>query len=99
MRATRARNFIVMLVAAIVVVIAGIAWSISPLRWCAIALCIGSVLGAEMLNTAIERLADRVEPDRDPVIRDVKDIAAGGVLVVSVASAIVGLTVFWPYVF
>jgi len=60
--------------------------------------CIGAVLGAEALNSAIERLADRVQPEQDPAIHDVKDLSAGAVLVLSVATAVVGVVVLWPYV-
>jgi diacylglycerol kinase len=62
-------------------------------------LCVGTVLSAELLNTALETLADRVERAEDPAIRDTKDIAASAVLVVSVVAAVTGIVVLWPYVF
>jgi len=96
--AARDRNFLVMLAAAVVVVTVGFAYDVSNGSWAVLLVCIGAVLGAEAGNSAIERLADRVQPDQDPAIRDVKDIAAGAVLVVSVATAVVGVVVFWPYV-
>ena len=40
---------------------------------------IGLVLVAELLNTAIEALADRLHPERHPEIRVVKDVAAAAV--------------------
>jgi len=96
--AARDRNFLVMLAAAVVVVTVGFAYDVSNGSWAVLLVCIGAVLGAEAGNSAIERLADRVQPDQDPAIGDVKDIAAGAVLVVSVATAVVGVVVFWPYV-
>ena len=93
------RNFRVMLAASAVV--GGSRGGVPTCRrgtWTVLLLCIGVVLGAEVANSAIERLADAVRPERDPAIRDVKDLAAGGVLVVSVAAAAVGVVVLWPYV-
>jgi len=96
--AARDRNFRVMLAGAVVVVTVGFAYDVSSGSWAALLVCLGIVLGAEAVNTAIEQLADRVQPEQDPAIRDVKDLAAGAVLVVSVAAAVVGVVVLWPYV-
>jgi diacylglycerol kinase len=96
--ATTGRNFRLMLVAATVVVIAAIALDVSATSWAILLVCVGSVLGAEAMNTAIERLADRVDRGYDRDIGDVKDLAAGGVLLVSMLTAAVGVVVLWPYV-
>ena len=55
------------------------------------------VLAAEGFNTAIERLVDLVSPDYHPIAGDVKDIAAGAVLICAIAAAIIGIIVFLPY--
>jgi diacylglycerol kinase (ATP) len=44
------------------------------------------VLGAELINTALERVLDRLHPDHHPVVKIAKDCAAGAVLVSSVAA-------------
>ena len=57
-------------------------------------ICIGMVLTAECLNSSIEQLASFVHPQHNEVIGDIKDMAAGSVLVsvgVSVAVAIIML--------
>jgi len=46
---------------------------------------------AEMLNYAIEKLCDVVTTRKDNRIKDIKDICAGSVLVAGLALAIVGL--------
>ncbi len=92
------RNFRVMLAASVVVVAVGAAYCVDRGTWTVLLLCIALVLGSEVANSAIERLADAVQPERDPAIRDVKDIAAGGVLVMSIAAAAVGMVALWPYV-
>ena len=49
-------------------------------EWMSILLCIALVLSAEMLNSAIEKLADTVHPAYHENIKWVKDVAAGAVL-------------------
>jgi undecaprenol kinase len=48
--------------------------------WALVSLGAAAVLGAELFNTAIERLADHLHPDLHPEIRIVKDCAAAAVL-------------------
>lgn len=64
--------------------------------WIVICLCIGLVLSAEAVNSAIEALADRVSPAYDEAIKRTKDLAAGAVLLLAIASAVVGLIIFLP---
>ena len=54
----------------------------------------GLVLGLECVNTALERLCDRVCPVYDPAIGRVKDIAAGAVLAAAVCALFVALALF-----
>ena len=56
------------------------------------------VLAAEGFNTAIERLVDLVSPGFHPIAGDVKDVAAGAVLICAIAAAIVGAIIFVPYI-
>lgn len=57
-------------------------------------LCFGIMLAAELINTAFELLCNEVTEQYSERIRDVKDIAAGAVLVSAIASAVVGLMTF-----
>ncbi len=68
---------------------------LSASEWGLLVLCMGFVIAAELLNTAVERLAAVVEPKEHPQIRDVLDLAAGGVLMAALAAAIVGSLIFW----
>ena len=85
------------LIATVCVVAAGVGFSITRGEWTAIVICIGLVIAAELFNSAIERLVDLVSPQRHPVAGQVKDIAAGAVLVCALAAIVVGLIVFIPY--
>lgn len=58
-----------------------------------------AVLSAEILNTAIEKICDIIEPDYDVRIRIIKDISAGAVLLLSVTAIIVGLIIYPRYIF
>lgn len=78
-------------------VAAGFGFGITRGEWTAIVICIGLVIAAELFNSAIERLVDLVSPQRHPVAGQVKDIAAGAVLVCALAAIVVGLIVFIPY--
>ncbi|WP_221393948.1 diacylglycerol kinase family protein [Dyadobacter sp. NIV53] len=84
------------LIACVLVLIAGISLQISPTEWCTIVILIGLVWSAEAINTAIEKLADVVSPDYHRAIKDVKDLAAAGVLILAVSSVIVGGIIFIP---
>jgi diacylglycerol kinase (ATP) len=53
------------------------------------ALTIGLVLATELINTAIETLADHLHPQRHEAIRVTKDVAAAAVLVSSTVALLV----------
>lgn len=69
---------------------------VSRIEWAILLLCFGLVTSLEYANSALERLANRVTSERDPLIRDAKDMAAGAVLVASIAAAGVGLLILAP---
>ena len=54
--------------------------------WAVGVLIIALVLAAELINSAIEALADHLHPDLHGEIRAVKDMAAGGILVLNGAA-------------
>lgn len=77
--------------------IAGHIFEIQTIEWIAVIFCIGMVLAAEAINTAIERLVDLVSPHKNSLAGNIKDIAAGAVLICSIAATIIGLIIFLPY--
>ncbi|NVO84945.1 diacylglycerol kinase family protein [Hymenobacter terrestris] len=68
-------------------------------EWVAVALSVGAVWCAELLNTAIEAVVNLVSPEYHPLAGRAKDVAAGAVLVMALAALVVGLLVFGPYFF
>ena len=93
---TEEHNSWIYLLAIAVLVPICIILHLSLLEWALIAFCIGIVLIAELFNTAIERMADRITPEKDPVIGKIKDLAAAGVLVAAIVAAAVGLIILIP---
>jgi diacylglycerol kinase len=89
------RNFRFHLAAAFYVLLTAVITGLNAMEWVVILICIGSVLGAEIFNTAIEKLCDALHPQYHKLIGLVKDMAAGGVLVFAVVSAAVGCVVFF----
>ena len=93
------RNLKVQVFMAVIVTIAGIYFNISCLEWIIVLICIILVLCFEMINSAIEKLADIVNPSLHPKIRAIKDIAAGAVLLAATGSLVIGLLIFIPKIY
>ena len=81
---------------AILVIVFGFFLKISYTEWLICLLLIGLVLMAEFFNTAIEYTVDLASPKIHPLAKSSKDVAAAGVLVISLVSAITGLVIFLP---
>lgn len=57
------------------------------------------VLVLEIVNSIFERLIDAVSPRISPIVRDIKDMMAGAVLLTAIAAVMVGFLIFWPHIF
>jgi diacylglycerol kinase len=75
---------------------AGFVFKISVSEWIAVTLCIGMVFALELVNTAIENMADFVSKEYHESIKKVKDLTAAAVFVAAIAAAIIGLIIFVP---
>jgi len=71
-------------------------FQVSRAEWCVLILCVTMVLATECVNSALERLADRVSMEDHFLIRHAKDASAGGVLIVTLGAAAVGAVIFLP---
>jgi len=83
-------------VVSIVTCAGGIWLGLSATEWCWIVVAMMAVWTAEGINTALERLADAVTTDDNPLIGQAKDAAAGAVLIAAVGAATIGLLVMGP---
>lgn len=59
--------------------------------WALVGGMIALILAMELLNTAIEQLADHLHPEEHPRIKMVKDCAAAAVLLLSIGAVWIGL--------
>ena len=66
-------------------------------EWMWIILCCAMVLSLELINSSLEKILDRFHPHPDKVIGNIKDVSAASVLIASIASAIIGILIFLPY--
>lgn len=93
------RNMKIHLSAAFLVVVLGLLLGISRIEWLVITLIIFMVLAAEMVNSAIEEICDLLVKKLDLKYSEtkwVRDMAAGAVLLLAIASVIIGMLVFLP---
>jgi len=92
--AKNGRNFRVQIIAAIYCL------SISPFflenktQWAVVIILCTLVLSAELFNAAIEKNCDRITTEYDEKIKNIKDMAAGAVLILSVCSVAVAAVFF-----
>ena len=78
------------LVATLGVIVLGFAGNVSSGEWLWLFAAMAGVWITELVNSAIERLADRITRETDPLIGQAKDLAAGAVLVAAIFAALVG---------
>ena len=89
------RNFRIHLAAAFYAVSLSVLLGLSQEQRLLVWFCIGLVLAMELLNTAVEALADLVTQRPHPLAKRAKDVSAGAVLVAAFFSAGIGVKLFW----
>ncbi len=90
------RNLKIELTIAIATVVLGLFLRIGWTDWSVIVLTIGTVLAAEIGNTAVETVVDLVSPAENELARLAKDASAAAVLVTAMTSVVVGLLILGP---
>jgi len=83
------------------IVIVLLAWYLKVRRseFLLLLLLIFSVLVLEILNSAVEKFVDILKPRLSFQIELVKDIMAAVVLITTVGAILLGIIIFWPYLF
>ncbi len=85
--------FIQILLAALAMLF-GLIINLNYIEWLTFILCIGIVIGLEIINTAIENICNLIDKNYNEDIRNIKDMAAGAVLCVSIMSVIICIVIF-----
>jgi len=82
---------------ALVAVSLGLYCRIKPIEWCVLLIMITMVILMEVINSAVERVADVLRPRINTYVKEIKDIAAAAVMLASLSAVIVGIIIFYPY--
>lgn len=93
---TKEKNFQLHCIAAVIVVFLGFVLKIAAIEWMIIFICITLVLAFEMINTALEHLCNIVQPGFSPLIKIIKDVSAGAVLLISMMAVVCAAIIFIP---
>ena len=80
----------------ILVIVAGVVLKLSAVQWKIGIILFSFVIAGELFNTAIETAVDIAMPEKDSRAKKAKDVSASAVLVLAIASAIIGLMIFIP---
>lgn len=92
-------NFWIQLILMALAVAMGFVFKIEHYEWLAIVIVSGLVLAFEIANTAVETFLDAHYPEPNKKTGLIKDLAAGAVLMASIAALVVGLLIFIPKIF
>ena len=95
----REKNFRIELVAGILVFITAMVIGVEKWELVSLTFIIFIVLILEAINTLVERLINIFNPRVHPYAKMLKDVTASIVLIGSLAAILIGIIVFWPYVF
>lgn len=90
------RNMKLHILAMILVILLGIIVKLSKLEWIICIILFAIVIAGELFNTAIETTVDIAMPYRNEKAKLAKDISAGAVLIIAIASLIIGGIIFIP---
>ena len=92
------QSFRIQVAVGIAVIIFASVFGFSRMEWVLALLLIGAVLVLEVINSLFERIVDTFKPRVHPVVKDMKDMMAAAVFIVSCIAAVIGCFLFWPHI-
>ncbi len=93
------QNFRFHSVMAVLVLTLAVILKVERVEFIILFLVISSVLTLELINTMFERLIDILKPRIHDYSKVIKNISSGIVFLVAMMSVIVGIIIFYPYIF
>ncbi len=90
------QNMVIHIIVATIVTICGFIFKISLIEWCICLSLFALVIGAELMNTALENTVDLISKERSMNAKVAKDTSAAFVLTFAILSIIIGLIIFVP---
>lgn len=91
-------SFFVHFFCAVLAVTAALTLQCDRTEWCLVVGCIGMVVTAELLNSAIETMFHGLDPESKARIHGCLDIAAGAVLIAGLTAAVIGGLIFGHHI-
>ncbi|PIY93453.1 MAG: hypothetical protein COY69_01550 [Candidatus Magasanikbacteria bacterium CG_4_10_14_0_8_um_filter_32_14] len=95
----REQNFRLEVFIAVVVILAMFFLKLRNSEKIIVFLLITFILTLEMFNTIIERFLDLLKPRLDSQVKLLKDIMSGVVFLASLGALVIGVMIFYPYLF
>lgn len=92
--ALKGRNFVVTIAIGVGVLVLSYVFGLDTQDRFTIIISTGLILGAEIFNTAFERLLDLLIPEHNAEVGKIKDLLAGGVLVFSIIAVTIWARLF-----
>ena len=80
---------------AVAVLIISLFFDLTKVEMLLLIFAISLVVISEMFNTAIEKTIDMITEEYNPLAKIAKDVAAGGVLIATLNSVVVGYILFY----
>jgi undecaprenol kinase len=87
------------IVAAVVILTLAAFFGFQRWEWIVLLLTISLVVVLELVNTAVEKTVDLVTDSIHPLAKLAKDISAGAVLISVIFAIVVGILLFYPYIY
>ncbi len=84
------------ILAALSVAVLGFILGCEKSEWLILILTMALVLAMEAMNSALEYAVDLASPEKHPLAKKAKDVAAGAVLISAIFALIIGLIIFIP---
>lgn len=83
------KSVLIQFILAILAVIGGIIIKLDYYEWLAFIICISLVITSEIFNTAIEKIGDYLNLEKDERIKVIKNLSSGAVLMSAIGSLII----------
>jgi len=91
------QNFRLQVLVSVIVVTVSAVLGISRKEWVIVLLVICLILLLELLNTALEKVIDVLQPKIHHYVKLIKDVMAAAVFLASLFAVVIGVIIFLPY--
>ncbi len=92
------QSMLIHVFATICVLAVNIFFHVKAFEWLVTLVCIGMVLSAELINTAVEAVVDMITLEEHPLAKIAKDCTSAATFVLAMMAAVIGFVIYIPYV-